>query len=365
MAADTVWPERRPGPSPGAAAGPRSSSCPTTPGLSARWHVHDYPGTYCRWHYHPEHEIHLIQRSTGTAIVGDHVGRFAPGHLVLVGSNLPHHWISDTEDGERVVERDVVLQLHPDWFDACQRLLPELGAVRGVFERAARGLEFTGETAERAAVELVAVGHTTGTRRIGHLLELLRLLEEAGPDEAHPLASPWTPALDGAAGLRPRRPHPHLPLQPRRRRRPARRGGRPGRAVRVGLLPVLPARERPDLHRDRPQAPPHPCVPPARADRPAGRHRLPARRLPEPVELQPPVPRRARPDPAGVPPQPADHRPAERRLYARRRMRRRTGCPISSATSTAAAIASPRAPAETRLTSPSVVWPVLSSSRPV
>ncbi|GAA3561431.1 AraC family transcriptional regulator [Microlunatus spumicola] len=171
---------------------------PTTPGLSARWHVHDYPGPYCRWHYHPEHEIHLIRRSTGTAIVGDHVGRFVPGHLVLVGSNLPHHWISDTEDGQDIVGRDVVLQLHPDWFDACQRLLPELGSVRGVFERAARGLEFTGGTAEQAAVELLAVGRTTGTRRIGHLLELLRLLEEAGEDEAHPLASPWTPALDGA-----------------------------------------------------------------------------------------------------------------------------------------------------------------------
>ena len=171
---------------------------PTTPELSARWHVHDYPGSYCRWHYHPEHEIHLIQRSTGTAIVGDHIGRFVPGHLVLVGSNLPHHWISDTTDGQPVVERDVVLQLHPDWFDACQRLLPELASVRGVFERAARGLEFTGTTAEQAAVELVAVGHSAGTRRLGHLLELFRLLEEAGPEDARPLASPWTPSLDGA-----------------------------------------------------------------------------------------------------------------------------------------------------------------------
>ena len=171
---------------------------PTTPALSARWHVHDYPGSYCRWHYHPEHEIHLIQRSTGTAIVGDHIGRFVPGHLVLVGSNLPHHWISDTTDGQPVVERDVVLQLHPDWFDACQRLLPELASVRGVFERAARGLEFIGTTAEQAAVELVAVGHSAGTRRLRHLLELFRLLEEAGPEEAHPLASPWTPSLDGA-----------------------------------------------------------------------------------------------------------------------------------------------------------------------
>jgi AraC-like DNA-binding protein len=171
---------------------------PTTPGLSARWHTHDYPGSYCRWHYHPEHEIHLIQHGTGTSIVGDHVGRFEPGHFVLVGSNLPHHWISDLPDGERIVERDVVLQLHPDWLTACQRLLPELGSVRGVFERAARGIEFSGTTARDAATELVAVGHATGTRRLGHLLALLTVLDEAPSSEARLLASPWTPALDGA-----------------------------------------------------------------------------------------------------------------------------------------------------------------------
>ncbi len=171
---------------------------PTTPGLSARWHTHDYPGPYCRWHYHPEHEIHLIQHGTRTALVGNHVGRFAPGHLVLVGSNLPHHWISDLPPGQRIVDRDVVLQLHPDWLRACEQLLPELGAVRGTFARAARGIEFGGATAERAATELVAIGHSAGTRRLGHLLDLLTVLDEAPPDEAHLLASPWTPLVDGA-----------------------------------------------------------------------------------------------------------------------------------------------------------------------
>jgi AraC-like DNA-binding protein len=171
---------------------------PTTPGLSARWHAHDYPGPYCRWHYHPEHEIHLVRHGTGTSIVGDHVGRFAPGHLVLVGSNLPHHWISDLPPGEHIVGRDVVLQLHPDWLRACEQLLPELGAVRGTFERASRGIEFTGTTASQAAAELEAVGWSAGTRRLRHLLELLTILDEAPPDEAHLLATPWTPAVDGA-----------------------------------------------------------------------------------------------------------------------------------------------------------------------
>lgn len=171
---------------------------PKVVGLSARWHTHDYPGPYCRWHYHPEYEVHLIQRGTGTSIVGDHIGRFGPGHLVLVGSNLPHHWISDLPAGERITERDVVLQLHPDWIAECQRLLPELGSIQGLLERAARGVEFDGRVAEAAATELVAVGHSVGTRRLGHLLNLLTLLDEAPPDEARLLASPWTPSLDGA-----------------------------------------------------------------------------------------------------------------------------------------------------------------------
>ena len=152
---------------------------PATPGASARWHTHDYPGPYCRWHYHPEHEIHLIRKGTGTAIVGDHVGRFSPGHFVLVGSNLPHHWISDLPAGERIVDRDVVLQLHPDWLTECQRLMPELATVQATFDRAARGIEFSGDTAAAAAVALVAIGHSTGTRRLTHLLDLLTILDEA------------------------------------------------------------------------------------------------------------------------------------------------------------------------------------------
>ena len=51
----------------------------------------------------------------------------ALGNLVLVGSNLPHDWISDVGDGEHITNRDVVFQFHPEWIRDCQ--LPELRAV--------------------------------------------------------------------------------------------------------------------------------------------------------------------------------------------------------------------------------------------
>ena len=138
------------------------------PGTSARWHIHDYPGPYCRWHYHPEFEIHLIQHGTGRSIVGDHIGRFTAGHLVLVGSNMPHDWISDIGDGEHITNRDVVFQFHPQWIGDCQQLLPELRAVDPLLARADRGIEFTGQqlrlpprSCSRSATALESTASTT------------------------------------------------------------------------------------------------------------------------------------------------------------------------------------------------------------
>ena len=169
---------------------------PTTPGTSARWHTHDYPGPYCRWHYHPEFEIHLIQQGTGLSIVGDHIGSFTAGNLVLVGSNLPHDWISDIGDGEHITNRDVVFQFHPEWISDCQQLLPELRAVDPLLARAARGIEFTGPTAATAAPQLIAIGDSSGIDRLHHILALLDILSAAPPGEAQLLASPWTPPQD-------------------------------------------------------------------------------------------------------------------------------------------------------------------------
>jgi AraC-like DNA-binding protein len=169
---------------------------PTMPDTSARWHTHDYPGPYCRWHYHPEFEIHLIQHGTGRSIVGDHIGRFTAGNLVLVGSNLPHDWISDVSDGGHITNRDVVFQFHPQWIRDCQQLLPELRAVDPLLARAASGIEFTGPTAAAAASQLLAIGDSAGIDRLHHILALLDILCAAPPEEAQLLASPWIPPLD-------------------------------------------------------------------------------------------------------------------------------------------------------------------------
>ena len=169
---------------------------PSDPNLSARWHKHGVPSPFSRWNYHPEYEVHLITVGTGRYIVGDRIDTFSAGQLVLVGSNLPHHWISDLEPGETIPDRDVVFQFHPQWINRCREVLPELSDVEPLLNKSARALEFTGRTASEGARELELIGTTTGAERLQHIFGLLGILARAPASEHQTLAKAWLPPLD-------------------------------------------------------------------------------------------------------------------------------------------------------------------------
>ncbi|MGI5129989.1 AraC family transcriptional regulator [Pseudonocardia sp. CA-107938] len=158
-------------------------------GASLRWYVHGWPDPVARWNYHPEYELHLLQHGSGRYIVGDNIGPYEPGQLVLVGPNLPHHWISDEPAGTRIPQRDVVLQFHPDTMTEWQRVIPEMREVNPLLRAAARGLEFSGGSGRRATAALLDMGGVSGMDRIQQLLRVLRLLSD-GLEEARPLATP-------------------------------------------------------------------------------------------------------------------------------------------------------------------------------
>lgn len=159
------------------------------PQSSVRWHQHDWPHPLARWHYHPEVEVHLIRESSGTVMAGDWAGPFGPGHLSLMGSFLPHNWISHRDDSAVVRNRDAVLQFDQDRFFAAAGTLPELEALRPLLAAAARGIEFAGRTAVQGAEAMEAVNGTFGLRRLAAVAELLGLLAESPETERHYLDS--------------------------------------------------------------------------------------------------------------------------------------------------------------------------------
>lgn len=159
------------------------------PSSSVRWHQHDWPHPLARWHYHPEVEVHLIRESSGMVMAGDYAGPFGPGHLSVMGSFLPHNWISHRDDDEVVHHRDAVLQFDQERFLAAAGTLPELEALRPLLEVAARGIEFTGRTALTGAEAMEAVNGTFGLRRLAAVAELLGLLAESPETERRYLDS--------------------------------------------------------------------------------------------------------------------------------------------------------------------------------
>ena len=77
-------------------------------GQSFKAWEHGYPYHTVRWHFHPEMEVHYVVATSGRYYIGDFIGEFGPGNLVLTGPNLPHNWISDVPEGTIVPLRNRV-----------------------------------------------------------------------------------------------------------------------------------------------------------------------------------------------------------------------------------------------------------------
>ena len=145
---------------------------------SVHYLEHGFPCPLVRWHYHDDFELHLIVASTGKVFIGDHVGRFSPGQLVLTGPRLPHNWISQTEPDEVVELRDLVVQFRKDLVSSMARYAPELTVILPLLERARHGIEFRSVSRTWAEAAFRGLRDASGAHRIARLLDLLHRLAE-------------------------------------------------------------------------------------------------------------------------------------------------------------------------------------------
>jgi AraC-like DNA-binding protein len=139
---------------------------------------HGYPYRTVRWHFHPEYEIHLITSTTGKYFVGDYIGNFEPGNLVMMGANLPHNWVSSVPGGERVDERCLVLQFDADFIARTIDAFPEFRRVAPLLDASRWGLLFTPETGAAAEPIMREMLGAQGLRRIVLFIELFELLAQ-------------------------------------------------------------------------------------------------------------------------------------------------------------------------------------------
>ncbi len=146
----------------------------------------------CPFHYHPEIELTLIVSSSGHRYVGDHIGHFSSGDLVLMGPNLPHSYINDARPGQTA--HSVVLQFLPDCLGPGFLQLGEMKGIQHLLERSRVGLSFHGRTRDKVAPLLSPLRELEGPARLAAFLQVLEILSRS--KECRTLASPaYSPSL--------------------------------------------------------------------------------------------------------------------------------------------------------------------------
>ncbi len=133
---------------------------------------HGFPTQLARWHCHDEYELHLITCTSGKVFVGDWIGQFYPGQVVLTGPRLPHNWVSmDLPEGG-VPLRDLAIQFAHDPLEQAAQSIPEMATVLPLLERAKHGIEFFG-ISEQAHEHWHRVKNARGLHRFAAFCDFL------------------------------------------------------------------------------------------------------------------------------------------------------------------------------------------------
>ena len=139
------------------------------------------------WHYHPEIELTLITRGSGTRLVGDHSADYGPGDLVLLGPNLPHTWFSHKAGRAANSHEAIVVQFLATAYPDALLELPEFSSIRRLITQAGRGLRFPAAVAERVSERMRALTRGSG---LDAWLGLTALLAELAHLGGETLAGP-------------------------------------------------------------------------------------------------------------------------------------------------------------------------------
>ncbi len=140
-----------------------------------------------QWHHHPEYELTLTLNSRGQRFIGDHIGSYGDGDLVLIGPNLPHTWASTEkiEPGQPHVA--LVMWFLPAWAEPLGAVFTELRSVAEMLARAQAGLCFSPPMAAQARAMIQQLFEQPAEERVLSLIQVLAFLAKDGA--AVPLAS--------------------------------------------------------------------------------------------------------------------------------------------------------------------------------
>lgn len=129
----------------------------------------DYP-----IHCHPEYEINLVMKTSGTRVVGDYEEAFSDLDIVMAGPYVPHVWKSDL-----LTNHVITIQFSSDLlsFQMINKRL--FMPIRQLLVDSTQGLQFYGSEAERIRDEIMELTRIQGFQTATKFLTLLNFMAAA------------------------------------------------------------------------------------------------------------------------------------------------------------------------------------------
>lgn len=140
------------------------------------------------WHFHPEFEIVYVEASSGYRHIGDHISKYEGSDLAFIGSNIPH---LNFDYGVKTEVDTVVVQMKEHFLGEHFFSLPEMAAIKILFDKAKEGIAFHGETKKLAGEKLKQLTSLSHFAQLITLLEVFQLLAHSSEAEllkAKPIA---------------------------------------------------------------------------------------------------------------------------------------------------------------------------------
>src|SRR5690606_30611330 len=117
------------------------------PNHSFSFKTEEQPYFYDKYHHHPEYEFTFVEKGKGMRFVGDHIGHFEDGDLILLGPNLSHMWKCDPNyyhTNRQAACKSYVIHFPKQLMQNLLPSVPEMEPVRILLEQSKRGVKVKG-----------------------------------------------------------------------------------------------------------------------------------------------------------------------------------------------------------------------------
>jgi AraC-like DNA-binding protein len=135
---------------------------------------------YPYWHYHPQYEIMLIQKSSGTQYVGDNISSFLEGDMIFLGSNIPHIFRNPPDYFDKKSKKKAkatVLYFSEEFANKDFFNLTEMQSIKNILTLSKRGIKILDNSRGNVASKFIKCVKSNNEERIINLLSLLHYIE--------------------------------------------------------------------------------------------------------------------------------------------------------------------------------------------